>query len=332
MAKPAPDGGEREPDRAALNRRLRRALAHLLAGEREAGLALYLECFRDGHAAEMPIGRHLEMLDYANRRAEAAALTALTLERGGSLVRAATIGDYESLFARGHVNARMVRDYAIALMRAGAQDRALAMLDPDRLLRIVRIDSALGPPMRDLLLAEANDATYRAADMSVKQMWQIDALEARGGVAPATLAALAAEIERYRADWAASDHPLAAQLPVHTRIKYWGLVSRGDGHNAPHFHHRGWATGVYYPVDMEGAADERAGALCIGPPPQLGAEFPGWPQARIRPEAGMLVLFPSFYTHWTLPLGGPGLRISIAFDLIAAPAPPNGLAMPGDEP
>jgi hypothetical protein len=25
---------------------------------------------------------------------------------------------------------------------------------------------------------------------------------------------------------------------------------------------------------------------------------------------------PSFYTHWTVPLGRPGLRLSVAFDMI----------------
>jgi hypothetical protein len=30
----------------------------------------------------------------------------------------------------------------------------------------------------------------------------------------------------------------------------------------------------------------------------------------------MLLLFPSFYTHWTIPLDKPGLRTSVAFDIV----------------
>ncbi len=36
----------------------------------------------------------------------------------------------------------------------------------------------------------------------------------------------------------------------------------------------------------------------------------------IRPETGLLVLFPSFFWHRTIPFQGGGKRISIAFDLI----------------
>lgn len=311
---------------AAIEPRLRSALAQLLAGEIEPGLATYLELLREGHAAAMPVGNHLELLERAGCGEAAEALRRLTLERGGILARKGSaiggeaidpVAEYEALFARGLVNARMVQDYAVALSRRGDASRVAALFDPERLLRIVRIDPALGPPTRALLLREAGPGDYREADLSVKRMWQVDGLETRGDPAPALLAALAAEAERYRADWAATDHPLAAQVPARNRIKYWGLISRGEGFNTPHIHHRGWATGVYYPSAIEGAGRGEAGALRIGPPPWLDGAPAGWPEVRIDPEADMLVLMPSFYTHWTVPLGGAGLRLSIAFDLIA---------------
>jgi hypothetical protein len=93
----------------------------------------------------------------------------------------------------------------------------------------------------------------------------------------------------------------------------WGLISRGEGYNIRHIHHRGWATGIYYPLGVP--PDRPGGELRIGCPARLRETSPGWPDAEIRPEPGLLVLMPSFYTHWTVPLGRPGLRMSVAFDL-----------------
>ncbi|MCW3837035.1 2OG-Fe(II) oxygenase family protein [Sphingomonas canadensis] len=317
-----------DPRHEAIEPLLRRALAHLIAGEREAGLAIYLDLLRAGRAEAMPVGNHLALLERAGRAGEAAALRALTLERGGILARrgAALDGtpidpaaEYEALFARGLVNSRMVQDYLAGLSRRGEADRVAAFFDAARLLRIVRIDPALGPAARDMLLRAENPADYRQSELSVNQMCRIDGLEELGGPAPALIAALRTEADRYLADWAASDHPLADQVPRHIRVKYWGLISRGEGFNTPHIHHRGWATGVYYPIAVEGGAGHQGGGdICVGPPPRLKQRYPGWPDARIRPEPGMLILMPSFYTHWTIPLGAPGLRLSIAFDMIRA--------------
>ena len=38
----------------------------------------------------------------------------------------------------------------------------------------------------------------------------------------------------------------------------------------------------------------------------------------IRPEPGLLLLFPSYYYHRSLPYDGAGERISISFDLAPA--------------
>lgn len=46
-----------------------------------------------------------------------------------------------------------------------------------------------------------------------------------------------------------------------------------------------------------------------------------WPEHALRhvlPEAGTLLLFPSYLFHRTLPYAGSGERISISFDLAAA--------------
>ena len=40
----------------------------------------------------------------------------------------------------------------------------------------------------------------------------------------------------------------------------------------------------------------------------------------VRPEAGTMVLFPSYFYHCTPPFEIPGPRISIAFDVMPDPA------------
>ena len=50
------------------------------------------------------------------------------------------------------------------------------------------------------------------------------------------------------------------------------------------------------------------------------AGLPPWPEQALRhvwPQAGTLLLFPSFLFHRTLPYAGEGERISISFDLAA---------------
>src|SRR5205085_3996370 len=95
------------------------------------------------------------------------------------------------------------------------------------------------------------------------------------------------------------------------------LISSGYGYNVPHIHHRGWITGVFYIVGPNeiGAEGQPAGALRIGAF-NAAANKTGWPDLSIAPRPGTLVLFPSYFTHWTVPLGKPELRISIAFDVV----------------
>jgi hypothetical protein len=316
---PEPVAGPSQQD---VELKARQGLAQLLAGDADAGLALYRQCFAGDFGGALPLGTHLEFLERGGRADMAAALRGLALASGGNLARNGTtlggepidlIEEYETLFARGQINARMTLEYMLELSKRGQLDRVARVFDWARLLRIVRIDEALGPPTRDLLLRAEGDARFREQAQSVRNMRQIDNFETLGDPAPALLAALDAEAQRYLADWRASDHPFATLVPEHMFIKPWALISRGDGFNVPHVHHRGWATGVYYPIGLDAGP---GGELCVGRPDQAAPGTADWPETRIRPEAGMLVLMPSFYTHSTVPLGRPGLRLSVAFDMM----------------
>lgn len=116
---------------------------------------------------------------------------------------------------------------------------------------------------------------------------------------------------------AEDDHPFVASAPDDTGLSVWGVVMPGGGHQVPHIHPAAWLSGVYYPQlpDAVGAAGE-AGWIEFGrPPAHLHAG--GEPEVRtVRPEAGLMLLFPSYFHHRTIPFEGPGTRVSIAFDVL----------------
>ena len=110
------------------------------------------------------------------------------------------------------------------------------------------------------------------------------------------------------------NHPYCPGRPKSDRLDVWATVLDSGGYQDPHIHPSGVLSGVYY-VQLPENGD--AGALEFGRPAEPFA-LPD-PEVRVvHPEQGMLVLFPSFFWHRTIPSSGTGKRISIAFDLIPA--------------
>lgn len=305
------------------------ALVLLLAGDTEAGLALYDDCLKLPSRQHIPVGLHLVFLERAGLDGVAAELRDLALRRGGNVaVRdlkpgtspEAIAAEYEALFERGIANARMIFRYLVMLSRLGRTDEVAALLDPERLLRTVRIDrpapngeaGGLAAAVQALLMREEAGSVDRDAEQPLSGVRVVESVHKLDDpAARALIAALREEADRYLGDWAASDHPLAHLVRRQFELKAWALFARGSGYSTRHVHATGWATGVYYPECVPGGG----GDLMVGPPEELGDESPGWPNAAIRPQPGLLVLMPSYCVHWTVPLAGPGLRTSIAFDL-----------------
>ena len=91
----------------------------------------------------------------------------------------------------------------------------------------------------------------------------------------------------------------------------------GQGYQTPHIHPQAWVSGVYYasvPADIAAGADQ-AGWIEFGEP-LADYRFTAKPELRlIRPEEGLMLLFPSYFYHRTLPFSAGGTRVSIAFDV-----------------
>jgi len=99
----------------------------------------------------------------------------------------------------------------------------------------------------------------------------------------------------------------------------WSVRLRDRGFHMSHVHPRGWISSAFYvalpDVMAEAATDE--GVLSFGKPGILTTP-PLEPEYTVRPTPGMLVLFPSYFWHGTVPFQGPQFRLTVAFDAVPA--------------
>lgn len=116
------------------------------------------------------------------------------------------------------------------------------------------------------------------------------------------------------------DHPFLGDLPQQLRLSdLWAVVISTEGYQAPHIHPSAWISGVYYvaiPETITPEDPQRQGWIEFGRAPDR-FRCQTTPKTRqICPEAGQMILFPSYLYHRTIPLVGNHDRISIAFDLV----------------
>ena len=90
-----------------------------------------------------------------------------------------------------------------------------------------------------------------------------------------------------------------------------------DGFHTSHVHPRGWISSACYiqlPDSMT-AGHTAEGTLSFGAPGMLTT--PALPaELSVRPEIGLLVLFPSYFWHGTLPFKSEQPRLTVAFDVV----------------
>ncbi|MEQ8394912.1 putative 2OG-Fe(II) oxygenase [Thalassobaculum sp.] len=113
-------------------------------------------------------------------------------------------------------------------------------------------------------------------------------------------------------------HPHIDGRPRGYALDVWGNILRAQGHQDGHIHNLGWLSGVYYvemPEVLSEADTDHQGWIEFNHP---GYGIPDRGTAtthRVCPRPGMIVLFPSYVWHRTVPFDGGGERISVAFDL-----------------
>jgi tetratricopeptide (TPR) repeat protein len=96
----------------------------------------------------------------------------------------------------------------------------------------------------------------------------------------------------------------------------WSVWLRPHGFHHNHTHPQAWLSSAsYIELPDEVAAEGRAGWIKFGEPglptrPRLSFEH------AVKPEPGMLVLFPSYMWHGTIPFVTGDSRLTIAFDIV----------------
>jgi tetratricopeptide (TPR) repeat protein len=128
----------------------------------------------------------------------------------------------------------------------------------------------------------------------------------------------AAPINRYLAHIGQGADPLRRRNTGGWRFNgSWSVRLHSSGYHTIHTHPRGWISSACYIELPDGMCDATTpdGTLIFGEPgfmttPPLGPEYV------VRPAIGMLVLFPSYFWHGTVPFVSRQPRMTVAFDVV----------------
>ncbi|SLN59776.1 tetratricopeptide repeat protein [Oceanibacterium hippocampi] len=112
-------------------------------------------------------------------------------------------------------------------------------------------------------------------------------------------------------------HPILRARPKAYHMVSWATLTRAGGLIDSHIHEHSWLSGAYYATlpDMNGTSPENPeGWIEFGrPTPFFTAGFEPLVHL-VRPEPGLLVLFPSALFHRTVPFTDEAERISLSFN------------------
>ncbi|MEM7223439.1 MAG: tetratricopeptide repeat protein [Pseudomonadota bacterium] len=249
-------------------------------------------------------------------------LAGVLLEQGDGAAALALCDDFLS---RHPGNCSLLCLKALVQVEVGQNAVRAELLDMDRLVRPTRLAQVPGydtvadfnRALAEHVLAHPTLA-YAPPDNATRKGWH------SGALSEGPVADLAAQIETaaqaYRAALPAEPgHPFLGHLPARWRLTIWSVVLEAEGHQLPHIHPTAWLSGVYYaevPEVVGREAERQAGWIEFGRPgpPHRTTVLP--PLKTVQPEEGLMVLFPSYLYHRTIPFEGDGRRISVAFDLI----------------
>jgi hypothetical protein len=171
-----------------------------------------------------------------------------------------------------------------------------------------RLNALHNPHGHRLLYQSLRRGTETTQDLSRSQDPVIQAL----------FHAFAAPIARYRDQIGQGQDPLRRRNRGASRYNgSWSVRLHSAGYHTSHVHPRGWISSACYiqlPDSMR-AGRTAEGILSFGTPgmitmPSLDAEL------SVRPELGLLVLFPSYFWHGTLPFHSDQPRLTVAFDVV----------------
>lgn len=231
----------------------------------------------------------------------------------------------EHRLSRQPQDQRAIAHKAVALERLGRVPAARRLLGIDRFIRRVRLRDV--EPFPDV------PAFNRALVEDIREhptlQWEPVGLAARGGALTGELLDAPTEairvfernLRRAIDDWIAEldpepGHAFLGGIPRAYHLNTWATLVPEQGEISAHIHEESWLSGAYYPHLPDAMGDDNpAGWIEFGRP---SAELPVVPEDSlrlVRPEEGLLLLFPSYLFHRTLPFRGAGERVSVSFDV-----------------
>jgi uncharacterized protein (TIGR02466 family) len=231
------------------------------------------------------------------------------------------------LAAAGAAHSRLFAAQAVASARSGDLSGARSMIGTDRFFAarklppppgwdsIERFNAALAKE----LLAHP-ELRYERYGTASELTWRIDRMPHRAApLARLLVDGIAQAIDAHLDTIAGVDHPWVAARPSDAVLRSWCVITDSDGYENWHVHQFGWLSGAYYVRVPEVIAqgDGEGGCIALGLPEDLAGEeaAAAYGTQVIRPEEGLLLLFPSHTYHRTYPHGAKDRRICIAFDV-----------------
>ncbi|HEY1313069.1 MAG TPA: putative 2OG-Fe(II) oxygenase, partial [Steroidobacteraceae bacterium] len=253
-----------------------------------------------------------------------------------SLLAAALLGVGEAHAALAHCDALLTQapddQYLIALKttawRLLGDAGYAALCDYQNLVLPLELEAPTAWPDLASFLADLNVALNRLHDphghpllfQSLRHGTETtqDLARSTDPTIQALFASFAAPIRRYLEKVGPGADPLRRRN--HGRWRFngsWSVRLRSAGHHTNHVHPRGWLSSACYIAlpDSMNDGNTTDGILTFGEPgiataPTLASEY------SVRPRVGMLVLFPSYFWHGTLPFRSAQPRLTVAFDVV----------------
>lgn len=252
-------------------------------------------------------------------------LAALDLASGST---ASALVTADHLIGQGVAHSRVLAGKVLALVGQGRFDEARKVVDLERFLHRSHLAAPAGWPDLASLNRDVRNELERHPDIrfdrygtASSKTWRVDQPAFASSVAIPALQALIQQavidhvkrLDQEESAWVQG-------RPARGILHNWCVITEGDGYEEWHVHQNGWMSGVYY-VDVPDSVTSGSGpggCIAFGLPEDLVGDTAAreFGQTLVRPEAGLMMLFPSHTYHRTFPHHGDGRRICLAFDIL----------------
>jgi tetratricopeptide (TPR) repeat protein len=223
---------------------------------------------------------------------------------------------------------RLLSIKVLALQYAGVRPEKDALIEWDKLVRSCRIT----PPSEFETLDAFNHALLQHIEAHPSRMLSPPGNATRHGehtgellVEPkGPLAAFEKVVEDAVESYLATTEARTGKTcidnkPASLELTTWAVLMGSGGHQVPHIHPDGWLSGVYYvslPPTISSEDPTHAGWIEFGRPGPLIPDTGGLSFQFVQPKEGIIVLFPSYLYHRTIPFFSGQPRVCIAFDVL----------------